>query len=58
MIMMLAVSDSEGEAEYLRMLANLSRLMLNEEFYELLQTSQDSQEIVEFGEKAIAHMNQ
>lgn len=56
MIMMLAVSDSEGEAEYLRMLANLSRLILNEEFYEMLQTSEDSREIVEFGEKTIENM--
>ena len=56
LVMMLAVSEAEAEKEYLRVLASFSRLMLNEEFYELLQSAQRAEEIVACGERILAQL--
>ena len=48
-IMMLAITDQSDDAKYLKILSSLARLLMNENFRQAIECSNDAQEILDVG---------
>lgn len=49
-IMMLAITDQFDDAKYLSILSSLARLLMNDDFRQAIESSDDAQQIIDIGE--------